>query len=63
MQVTEIEECFWMPAHNYFQSPHVSVFNKQIVKAAMDSTGLEPTWIEGYADPKRYEFFMPRPNA
>jgi hypothetical protein len=36
------------------------VFNKRIVRAALASPGVTPEWIDGYADPARYEFFMPR---
>jgi 8-oxo-dGTP pyrophosphatase MutT (NUDIX family) len=60
MQTEEIEECFWMPVADYFDSDLVSVFNKRIVKAALSSHGVMPEWIDGYADPTRYEFFMPR---
>lgn len=59
MQTAEIEECFWMPVHDYLQSEHVSQFNKLIVKAAIETPGLGQTWVDGYADPSRYEFFMP----
>jgi 8-oxo-dGTP pyrophosphatase MutT (NUDIX family) len=59
IQVEEIEECLWMPVENYFSSDLVSAFNKRIVRAAVASHGVLPEWIEGYADPARYEFFMP----
>lgn len=59
MQAEEIEECFWMPVAEYFESDLVSVFNKRIVRAALNSPGVTPEWIDGYADPARYEFFMP----
>jgi 8-oxo-dGTP diphosphatase len=59
MQAEEIEECFWMPIGEYFASDLVSVFNKRIVRAAVSSQGVMPEWIDGYADPSRYEFFMP----
>jgi 8-oxo-dGTP pyrophosphatase MutT (NUDIX family) len=59
MQAEEIEECFWMPLAEYFDSDLVSVFNKRIVRAALASPGIKPEWIDGYADPTRYEFFMP----
>jgi 8-oxo-dGTP diphosphatase len=59
MQAEEIEECFWMPIAEYFASDLVSVFNKRIVRAAVSSPGVMPEWIDGYADPSRYEFFMP----
>lgn len=63
MQTEEIEECFWMPVADYFASDLVSVFNKRIVKAALSSQGVTPEWIDGYADPARYEFFMPRDGS
>jgi 8-oxo-dGTP pyrophosphatase MutT (NUDIX family) len=59
MQAEEIEECFWMPVAEYFDSDLVSPFNKRIVRAALASPGVVPEWIDGYADPARYEFFMP----
>ena len=59
MQQEEIEECLWMPVEDYLASEFVSVFNKRIVKAATDTPGFPSTWVEGYADPSRYEFFMP----
>jgi 8-oxo-dGTP pyrophosphatase MutT (NUDIX family) len=63
MQAEEIEECFWMPVADYFASDLVSVFNKRIVHAALKSPGVVPEWIDGYADPARYEFFMPSPQG
>jgi 8-oxo-dGTP diphosphatase len=59
MQAEEIEELLWMPVEDYFASDLVSVFNKRIVRAALSSPGVVPEWIDGYADPSRYEFFMP----
>ena len=50
---------FWMPVAEYFASHLVSTFNKRIVRAALSSAGVAPEWIDGYADPARYEFFMP----
>ena len=60
MQAEEIEECRWMPVEEYLGSEFVSVFNKRIVEAALSSPGVAPTEIEGYADPSKYEFFMPK---
>jgi 8-oxo-dGTP pyrophosphatase MutT (NUDIX family) len=60
MQAEELEECLWMPVEDYMQSDLVSAFNKRIVRAAMGSPGVANEWIEGYGDPARYEFFMPR---
>ncbi len=58
-QEEEIEECRWMPVHDYLNSEHVSTFNKKIVKAALNSLGVVPTTIEGYSDPEKHEIFMP----
>lgn len=63
IQMDEIEESVWMPVQRYLDSEYVSVFNKQVVAAAIESSGVVPTWIEGYADPSRYEFFMPNGNG
>ena len=63
MQAEEIEECFWMPLADYFDSDLVSIFNKRIVRAALASPGIKPEWIDGYGDPARYEFFMPHDEA
>ena len=60
MQAEEIEECRWMPVEEYLGSEFVSVFNKRIVEAALYSSGVAPMEIEGYADPSKYEFFMPK---
>jgi hypothetical protein len=59
IQAEEIEECFWMPVADYFESDFVSVFNKRIVRAALTSPAVRPEWIDGFADPTRYEFLMP----
>jgi ADP-ribose pyrophosphatase YjhB (NUDIX family) len=59
MQAEELEECLWMPVQDYLSSELVSTFNKRIVQAAMNGTGVTTEWIEGYGDPARYEFFMP----
>jgi 8-oxo-dGTP pyrophosphatase MutT (NUDIX family) len=59
IQPSEIEESLWMPVDDYLNSEFVSVFNKRVVRAAVESPGIMPEWIEGYADPSRYEFFMP----
>ena len=59
-QAEEIEECIWMPLEEYFAAESVSVFNKEIVRAAIESPGLSPEVIDGYRDPRKYEVFMPR---
>ena len=59
IQEDEIAECLWMPVEAYFHAEGVSAFNKRIVKTAMSSPGVTPVEVEGYAEPERYEFFMP----
>jgi 8-oxo-dGTP pyrophosphatase MutT (NUDIX family) len=59
IQQDEIEESLWMPVKSYLESEYVSVFNKRIVAAALDSPGVTPCAIDGYAEPSKYEFFMP----
>ncbi|MDP6037326.1 MAG: NUDIX domain-containing protein [Candidatus Latescibacteria bacterium] len=59
IQAEEIEECLWLPVTNYLASESVSVFNKHIVKAALESPGVTHMEIEGYSNPERHEIFMP----
>lgn len=59
LQDGEIEEALWMPVDAYLSSEYASVFNKRVVRAAMESPGISPEAIEGYSDPARFEFFMP----
>jgi 8-oxo-dGTP pyrophosphatase MutT (NUDIX family) len=58
IQEEEIEECLWMPVEDFLNSEDISLFNKHIVKAALDSPGISPAIIEGFQDGTR-EFFMP----
>jgi len=60
IQEDEIAEARWMPVQDYLDAEGVSVFNKEIVKAAIESPGVSPTAIEGYSDPEKHEIFMPR---
>jgi 8-oxo-dGTP pyrophosphatase MutT (NUDIX family) len=59
MQEEEIAECLWMPVDKFLEDPSISPFNKTIVRAALDNPGIVPTFVEGYGDPARFEFFMP----
>jgi len=59
IQEEEIAECRWMPVEEYLGDENVSVFNKRVVQAALDSPGLIPVEIEGYGDRDQYEIFMP----
>ncbi len=61
MQEEEIAECFWMPMDDFLaEGSGIHVFNKRIVRAALDAPGISPAFIEGYDDEERFEFFMPR---
>jgi 8-oxo-dGTP pyrophosphatase MutT (NUDIX family) len=59
IQAEEIEECLWLPVTDYLSSEIVSIFNKHIVKAALESPGVTHMDIEGYSNPDRLEIFMP----
>jgi len=55
----EIAECLWMPVDEFLGREDVHAFNKRIVRAALDSTGLVPTVIEGYGTPETHEIMLP----
>ena len=59
IQEDEIAECLWMPVAEYLADENVSAFNKRIVEAALNSTGVRLTEMDGYGTPEQYEFFMP----
>jgi 8-oxo-dGTP pyrophosphatase MutT (NUDIX family) len=59
MQADEIAECLWMPVDTFLHSTDVHTFNKEIVRAALESHGLAPSLIEGFPDDGKREFFMP----
>lgn len=56
----EIAESLWMPVQEYLDADQVSGFNKQIVQAARQSSGLTAADIPEQDDKTRFEFFMPR---
>ena len=60
IQHDEIAESRWMPVQEYLGAESVSSFNKCIVEAAIRSPGIVHTDVEGYADGRRFEFFMPK---
>ncbi len=60
MQAEEIAECLWMPVDAFLSDEGVHTFNKEIVRAALESPGLAPSLIDGFADDGKREFFMPR---
>lgn len=53
----EIEECRWMPVTEYFASPHVGLFNRAVVRHALQGAALTPLILE---EPQDYEFFAPQ---
>lgn len=55
----EIDECRWMPVQEYLESEYVGTFNKEIVRAALESPGLPAAWVDGYDNPRTHEFFFP----
>ena len=60
MQTAEIQECLWMPVSEFIESTNISDFNKQIVRAALESDGVVQSFIEGFGDPDDREYFMPK---
>jgi 8-oxo-dGTP pyrophosphatase MutT (NUDIX family) len=58
-QDDEIDECLWMPVEEYLNHDLVSAFNREIVRSALDSSGIVTTWLDGYDDPLAREFFFP----
>ena len=58
-QESEIMECRWMPVDEYLEREDVSVFNKRIVRAAIEQPGIRPIDIDGYGTPETHEFFFP----
>ena len=58
-QMSEILECGWMPVEAYLANENVGVFNKGVVAAALNGTGLVPGWFDGYATPETHEIFLP----
>ncbi len=59
-QDDEIAECVWMPVGTYLTADSVSVFNKEVVRAAIETRGLAPIAIDGYRDPDKVEVFSQR---
>ena len=58
-QIDEIDECMWMPVNEYLHHPLVHAFNRRVVRAVFESTGMAPNVIEGYGTPETHELFMP----
>lgn len=56
---SEIDECRWMPVQEYLASDYVGTFNREIVRAALESPGLPASWVDGYDNMSTHEFFFP----
>jgi 8-oxo-dGTP pyrophosphatase MutT (NUDIX family) len=59
MQAEEIQECLWLPVNDFLEDEEISNFNKQIVRAAMETEGVVQSFIEGFGGPDTREYFMP----
>lgn len=59
MQTEEIQECLWLPVNDFLEDEEISNFNKQIVRAAMETEGVVQSFIEGFGGPDTREYFMP----
>ena len=60
MQADEIQECLWLPVDQFLARDDISNFNKQIVRAALESDGVVQSFIEGFGGPDTREYFMPQ---
>ena len=60
MQADEIQECLWLPVDQFLARDDISNFNKQIVRAALESDGVVQSFIEGFGGPDTREYFMPK---
>ncbi len=59
MQADEIQECLWLPVDDFLSREDISNFNKQIVRAALESEGVVQAFIPGFGGPDTREFFVP----
>ena len=59
MQADEIQECLWLPVDDFLSREDISNFNKQIVRAALESEGVVQSFIPGFGGPDTREYFMP----
>ncbi len=59
MQADEIQECLWLPVDEFLSREDISNFNKQIVRAALESEGVVQSFIPGFGGPDTREYFMP----
>ena len=59
MQADEIQECLWLPVEEFLSREDISNFNKQIVRAALETEGVVQSFIPGFGGPDTREYFMP----
>ena len=59
MQEDEIEACLWMPVDEFLGTGTIGQFSRDMVRAALESTGIVPSPIIGFGNPTTHEFFMP----
>ncbi|MGC9349850.1 MAG: NUDIX domain-containing protein [Anaerolineae bacterium] len=60
IQEAEIHACMWMPVEAYLANEHVGAFNKRMVEAALNGSGLVPGWFEEYeVSSETHEIFVP----
>ena len=60
MQADEIQECLWMPVDEFIASDSIANFNKQIVRAALESDGIVQSFHRRFWWAESREYFMPR---
>ena len=58
-QDEEIDDCKWMPVSEYLQREDVNIFNKHVIQAIRERSGLVPSTISGYGTPETHEIFKP----
>ena len=55
----EIDEAHWMPVDEYLASEYVGEFNREIVRAAIQSPGLQHRDVDGYSGGRPREMLFP----
>jgi 8-oxo-dGTP pyrophosphatase MutT (NUDIX family) len=55
----EIDEALWMPVDEYLTSEYVGEFNREIVRAAVQSPGLKHRNVDGYSGGRPREMLFP----
>ena len=55
----EIDEALWMPVDEYLTSEYVGEFNREIVRSAVQSPGLQHRNVDGYSGGRPREMLFP----